>query len=109
MEIYENLDSELKVIDSTAIGGKICVIDVETEEVGRVISKASNEKLVVHWKGAEESETHSELELISTNSPNVTIIKLNETSGLEIKKGRQIKLEETIRNPEPRHRRFVKN
>jgi hypothetical protein len=83
MEIYENTKSELRVVDSTAVGGKISVIDEETEEVGTVISKASDNKLIVHWQDSEESETHNELEVVSIDSPNVSFVKVKEIGEVE--------------------------
>ncbi len=74
MEIYENLVSELTVIDSTETGGEITVIDKETDEVGTVISQTAESKLVVHWQDSDESEAHEEFELISVYAPNVRLV-----------------------------------
>jgi phage/plasmid primase-like uncharacterized protein len=74
MEVYENLDSELTVIDSTETGGEITVIDKDTDEVGTVVSQTEEGKLMVQWQDAAESETHEEFELISVYAPNVKLI-----------------------------------
>jgi hypothetical protein len=74
MEIYENLDSELMVIDSTQAGGEMTVTDKDTDEVGTVISQTAEGKLIVHWQDADESAVHEEFELISVYAPNVKLI-----------------------------------
>jgi hypothetical protein len=74
MEIYENLDSELTVIDSTEVDGEMTVTDKDTDEVGTVVSQTAEGKLIVHWQDADESEVHEEFELISVYAPNVKLI-----------------------------------
>jgi hypothetical protein len=83
MEIYENLDSELAVIDSTETGGEITVIDKDTDEVGTVISQTAEGKLILHWQDAAESEAHEEFELISIYAPNVKLIIEKESEEIE--------------------------
>ena len=74
MEIYENLDSDLAVIDSTNTGGEITVIDRDTDEVGTVISQTSDQKFIVQWQNPDESEFHEEFEIISVYAPNVKLV-----------------------------------
>jgi hypothetical protein len=83
VEIYENTESELRVVDSTAVGGKISVIDEETDEVAKVLSKTSDNKLIVHWEDAEDSKNHNEIEIVSINSPNVSFVKVKEIGEVE--------------------------
>ncbi len=148
MQIYENLDSELTVIDSTETGGDITVIDKETDEIGTVISETEEGKLIVQWQDSTESEVHEEFELISVYAPNVKLVIERQEEEFEYienpfggwladkVKGRlkrrkagnafkkrlkaetalekaQVKEKEAVSayksNPEPRHRRFVKN
>jgi hypothetical protein len=83
MEIYENLSSELTVIDSTETGGEIAVIDKDTDEVGTVISQTAENKLIVHWQDSDESEIHEEFELISVYAPNVKLVIERESDDFE--------------------------
>jgi hypothetical protein len=83
MEIYENLSSELTVIDSTETGGEITVIDKDTDEVGTVISQTGEGKLLVHWQDADESEVHEEFELVSVYAPNVKLVIEREEEDFE--------------------------
>jgi hypothetical protein len=83
MEIRENLHSELTVVDSTETGGEITVIDKETDEVGTVISQTAENKLLVHWQDADESEVHDEFELISVYAPNVKLVIEREEEDFE--------------------------
>lgn len=83
MVIQENLHSELAVIDSTATGGEITVIDKDTDEVGTVIAQTEEDKLVVHWQDAEISEIHEEFELISVYAPNVKLVIEREEEDFE--------------------------
>jgi hypothetical protein len=83
MKIHENLNSELRVTDSTAVGGKITVVDEETEEIGFVISKTPDDKLIVHWQDASENANHSELEIVDLDSPKVNLIKVKEIGEVE--------------------------
>jgi len=83
MEIQENLHSELTIVDSTATGGEITVIDRETDEVGTVISQTEESKLIVQWQDAAESEVHEEFELISVYAPNVKLVIEREAEDFE--------------------------
>jgi hypothetical protein len=83
MEIYENLTSDLTIIDSTDTGGEITVIDKKTDEVGTVISKTEDNKLLVHWQDADESEVHEEFELVSVYAPNVKLVIEKESEEFE--------------------------
>lgn len=86
MKIHENLNSELRVIDSTAVGGKITVVNEETEEIGVVITKTPNGKLVVHWQDASKTANHNELEIVSVDSPKVNLVKVKEIGEVEYKR-----------------------
>jgi hypothetical protein len=83
MKIHENLNSELRVVDSTAVGGRISVVDEETDEVGSVISKTPDGKLIVHWQSAGESANHSELEIVGLDSPKVNLVLVKDIGEVE--------------------------
>ncbi len=103
MEINENLESDLTVIDSTSKGGLVIVVDHKTNEKGVVIGQIEDNKLIVQWKDADESEFHDELELISLYAPNVKlIIEKDQESEKDA-------IDDVKNNPELRHSRFAKN
>ncbi len=83
MKISENLESDLTVIDSTATGGEITVVDRETDEVGTVISQSEDDKLLVQWQDSDVSDYHEEFELISLFAPNVKLLVEREEEEFE--------------------------
>jgi hypothetical protein len=83
MKIHENLNSELRVVDSTAVGGRISVVDEETDEIGSVISKTPDGKLIVHWQDAGESVNHTELEIVGLDSPKVNLVVVKDIGEVE--------------------------
>lgn len=84
MNIKENLLSDLTVLNSDEIAGKLIVKDNETGEFGDVIAKTYAGKLLVQWRDAIQSDNHEEFELVLLSAPNITVIVENKDGDTEL-------------------------
>ncbi len=86
MKIEENLVSNLTVLDSDDVAGKLMVADNETGEFGDIIAHTYAGKLLVQWRDAIKSDTHEEFELILLSAPNITAIVENKSDDARLVK-----------------------
>lgn len=84
MRVEENLDSQITVVDAEEFENEITVSDDDTGDVGKVIARLPDGKLLVEWGDADESDTHNEMELFSIYAPNVTLLVQDEDGDVEL-------------------------
>ncbi len=83
MKIHENLTDDLSVSVSEEFDGRAVVTDDLTGEVGLVVAQTADNRLIVQWRNAENSESHEEFELILPDALNVTIDIQDEENEVE--------------------------